>query len=132
MRISVLPDTIRIDLSSVDAALWGGITAVVRPLGVEEFARWVDAFPGQDTVREAAGVIVKQQLVTVEPVDVGGAPFDPANPVHFRSVFALDRKGLDAIGLIYTTLVERAQLGDVAEKNSDSPSGSDTQSSLAT
>jgi len=67
-----LPETIRIDLSSIDAVLWGGITAVMRPLDVEEFMRWVDAFPGQDTAHEAAGVLIKQQLVTIEGVDLRG------------------------------------------------------------
>jgi hypothetical protein len=131
MRISLLPETIRIDLAPVDAALWGGATAIVRPMDVEEFMRWLDAFPGEDSQREAAVVLVRKQLIGVEGADVEGAPFDPANPQHFRAVFSTSRKGAGAILHIYNELMNRAKVDGDAEKNSDSPSGLDTASSSA-
>jgi hypothetical protein len=130
MRITLLPNEVRVDLSEVDAALWGGIVAVVRPLDVEELMRWVDSFPGEDTRREAAVVLVKRQLVNIEgPVDFEGAAYDPKDVVHFKSLFSAARKGPAAIMQIYTELVDRSRLDGEAEKNSSSPSDSGTTSS---
>jgi hypothetical protein len=131
MRISLLPETIRIDLSPVDAALWGGIVAIVRPVDVEEFSRWLDQFPGEDAARESAVILVKAQLLRMEGADVEGVPFDPKDPKHFRSVFSLKRKGVAGVLLIYNELLSRARVDGDAEKNSDSPSGLDTTSSSA-
>jgi len=117
MRISLLPETIRVDLAPVDAALWGGLTAIVKTLDIEEFTEWVDAYPGEDRARTAGRELVKNRLVTVEGADIEGEAYDPKNPRHFRSLFSLDRNGPAAITLIYATLIDRASLGDVAEKN---------------
>ena len=132
MRVSLLPESVRIDLTPVDAAQWAGLTAIVRPMDVEEFMRWLDAYPGDDTARQAATVLVRKQLLGVEGVDMEGVPFDPTNAAHFHALFSTTRKGPGAVLFIYNAIMSRAQIDGGTEKNSDSPSGLDTTSSSAT
>lgn len=131
MNISLLPDELRIELNVIDAVLWEGLVAVVRPLDIVESSRWIDAFPGDDTVRHAAVVLVKEQMIRVEGAAFNGVPYDRTNPAHFLAVFASERKGAEAIALIYMKLMRRSSLEGEAEKNSVSPSDSDKTSTTA-
>jgi len=128
MRISLLPEELRVDLSSAGTD-WTGLTGVVRPLDIEEFAGWLERFGDDDAALTGAIDLVKKQLVRVEPVDVEGQPFDPKNPKHFRAVFSKERQGFLAVRLMYDELLSRTRLSGEAEKNSSSPSDSVTASS---
>ena len=123
-RLTVLPETIRIDCGAYaeddtpDVHPFAGLTAIVKPLDIETWADWSDAFPSEDQRRKAATVLAKQQLVGIEGVTPEqGGPYDHAK--HFRGL------PLTLVLYIYAQLVQRATLTGVQEKNSGSPSGSD-------
>jgi len=129
-RLTILPETVRFDLSSYaedetpDVHPYAGLTAVCKPLDVETWATWCDAWPTEETRRAAATVLVKQQLVTIDGIDAEhGGPYDHAK--HFRSLPPL------LVLLIYSRLSDRSGLTKEQEKNSDSPSGSDGPTSSA-
>lgn len=123
-RLTVLPETIRIDCGAYaedetpDVHPFAGLVAIAKPLDIETWADWSDAFPSDDRRRKAMAVLVKQQLVAIEGVTPEqGGPYDHAQ--HFRGL------PLTLVAFIYARLVDRATLTGGQEKNSGSPSGSD-------
>ena len=118
---SILPDEIAIPL---DDAGFSGVVAVVRPLDVIDASKWRDAFPAESGGRNtAANELVRAQVIRIDGMvmkaaDGRLAPYDPKNPQHFRSM------GVAMRNAIYSGLMERANVSEEQEKNSDSPSGS--------
>lgn len=115
--LPILPDEMRVPL---DEAGLAGVVAVLRPLDVEEQAKWNDAFPGQKERNTAAVALVRQQLLRLEGLEfVQGdqrVSYDRDNPLHFRSL------PTDAVAEMYGRLIARSVVPEVLEKNSDSPS----------
>lgn len=130
IRLSILPETIRIDLGKFetkadDAAApeypFAGAWAIAKPLDIDGIAKWRDAFPGADTRNVSAVACVRQQLVGIEGLamkDAAGndAPYDHANALHYRSLPS------PLVGFIFGELLERGTLPERLEKNSASPS----------
>jgi hypothetical protein len=112
MFLPVLPDEIAIDMAPHGFA---GVVAVVRPMDVEEKARWFDAVEGDISTTRAGVVAVQRQLVRVEGVeaDTDGVrvPFDPRNPKHFGAL------PLAFITPVFNALVDRFALSEDARKN---------------
>lgn len=124
---SILPDEIRIPL---DAAGFPGVVAVARPLDVNDASKWRDAFPTEAGRNVAATELVRQQLIGLEQLEMKGAdgaavPYDHSNPKHFRSI------GVAMRNAIYNGLMERVNVSEGQEKNSDSPSVSGGTSGTA-
>ncbi len=125
MRLPILANELRLPLD--DAGL-PGVVAVVRPLDVEEAARWHDAFGNE--MHFGSTACVKQQLIRLEGLTMyneagNEVPFSMKDELHFRSLPA------ELVTYVFTRLYERTRLQENAEKNSDSPSVSGGTSSSA-
>ncbi len=139
--LPILPAEMRVSLDPFTAegneiCRYGGVAAVVRPLGLDEQSAWRDAFPDATRRSQAATALVFQQLVRMDGLamttaDGAVTAFDPANAEHRRSMPEPMRTA------IYLALIGRSVLGEDAEKNCDLPSdsggtsGTDTSSAAA-
>lgn len=117
MILPILPAELRVPLD--EKSKLPGCTAVVRPMDLEEKARWADACD-QSLAHVASTVkAVRQQLVRIDGLEVQGAdgvrqPFDPAQ--HFGVL------PLECVGPIFDALMGLASLSEEQAGNSARPS----------
>ncbi|HEX5437153.1 MAG TPA: hypothetical protein VFW98_08335 [Gemmatimonadaceae bacterium] len=112
MLLPILPDTLRIPCGEA----YPGLIAVVRPMDLEDKARWFDATAGEVGSSLAAVEAVRRQLVTIEGLAVEAADgttvsFDATNHAHFRAL------PMALITPIFTALIERTALHEDHRKN---------------
>jgi hypothetical protein len=87
--IQMLPNELEIPLGE-RAKQYEGAVAVVRPFGIEEWAKITDAF-GKDGVQLAALACVRQQLIRIDGLGMQNQygkvePFDKQNPAHWGTL----------------------------------------------
>jgi len=113
MFLPILPERARADLGE---AGFPGLTAVYRPMDIEDKARWFDEVEGDINSTEAAVLAVKRQLITIEGITAGTegsepVDFDGQNLAHFKAL------PMTILIPIYDAIINRTALNEGERKN---------------